>query len=724
MPSDLKIAVPTKPTCPGDEDEDGGIATRKKPKAEPVKKPKVQKADRHDDEEGDEDGGVSKQKVATAKQKKLEAARIKKEAAEAKKSKAKHDEGGDDDDDGGITARKPAATAKKPKEKKPKAQILREEDEDEDGGRVVRSFDTIRTIMPTQRPSLGHATARVASPDVADDDGSMLRSSAPPPQQRIASYDTVGQIVPLVSTTIRSVRQEENHYDTIPTDEERLARANAMTYSPPSNDQSSESSSLRTASYREAHMSTPPLSQHRASGSSSRASRIVTNEDDRHYSKILIEPANSGAINKSYSHTSSLQSASNHSIKQQDKSASLKDQEDEDEDTEDTSVETEGEEDDDEEEKPLRELNMAPAHVSTAFSTIGHLANPEQAKIKEAERRRKNAKFRWFLAYTIINNYHLFDLRKQVQSRLTILHIQRSNLIDEEQAAAASSSPPRREATTDSETSTGVRRRLTRDISSDQPVVPSSRLLAVPTPAPIADDFPQSPAERYINIRATMMYDASKQQADTPHSPVVSQAASMSTTLSRSQGFLYQPAIRVQPPSDNSSARSAGTRPPYERQASHHPTTAGTVRAAGTPTFQSVPESNSSIAEYPLTNVSVLTNSSTLRTQMSHAQHMQAWHQLQASKIQRDRPHCYQYGAPPQRAMEEKVATAAILTPQVMTTGPKGAASPFQFPRGGPTKPTKTKQARPTEPKKSLRTTSTVMHQKDSRSNLSSVTEV
>ena len=721
-----KSAATTKPTSPGDEDEDGGVAVvQKKSKAEAVKKAKVQKPARHDDEEDDDDGGVSKQKEAAAK-KKHEAARIKKEAAEAKKTKAKHDEVDDDDDDG-APVRKPSATPKKPKEKKPKPQILREEDEDEDGGRVAKSYDTLRTIMPTTKPSLGHATARVTSPDVADDDGSMLRSSAPPPpppQPRMASYDTVGQIVPSVSTAIRSVTTKENHYDTIPTDAERLARANAS-YSPPSYDQASESSSLRSMSYREAaQRDALPPTRNRPSGSLSGASRSVINEDSSHYSEIINETAKSGAINRSYSHTSSIRSASNQSIKQQDKSALLKEQDDEEEeDTEDTSVESEEEEEEEEavQAKPPRTLNMAPAHVSTAFSTIGHLVNPDASKIKEAERRRKQAKFRWYLAYTILNNYHLFDLRKQVQSRLTLLRVQRSNLIDEEQRTVASPSPPQRLATTASETSTGIRQRTKRTASSDQLITPAPRLLAVPTPVPIADDFPQSPAERYINIRATMMYDASIQQADTPRSPVVSQAGSTSTALSRSLGFQPQPTVRFQPPSDTSTARSDGTRPAYERQASNQPTCVIRVDSAGTPVFNPVPESISSLAEYPLTNTSVLSNSSTLRTQMSHAQHMQAWHQRQANKIHKKRPHCYQYGSPPQRPMEEKVATAAILTPQIVTSGPTGGVSPFQFPRGGQTNPMKTKT---TEPKKSLRTTSALTHQRDSRSNLSSVTEV
>jgi hypothetical protein len=45
----------------------------------------------------------------------------------------------------------------------------------------------------------------------------------------------------------------------------------------------------------------------------------------------------------------------------------------------------------------------------------------------------------------------------------------------------------------------------------------------------------------------------------------------------------------------------------------------------GTPTFLPIPESNHSTADYPLVNGSSRTNFSTLRTQMSHAQHMEVY---------------------------------------------------------------------------------------------------
>jgi hypothetical protein len=106
------------------------------------------------------------------------------------------------------------------------------------------------------------------------------------------------------------------------------------------------------------------------------------------------------------------------------------------------------------------------------------MVNPQTVHELPAILRQKRARFRWFLAYTILNNYYLFDLRKQVQSRLALLRVERSNLID---------------------------------------------------------DYPQSPAERYAAIRSFMLYDTTAQQSDTSRSAVVSQVPSTLSQQLRTQ---------------------------------------------------------------------------------------------------------------------------------------------------------------------------------------------
>ena len=252
----------------------------------------------------------------------------------------------------------------------------------------------------------------------------------------------------------------------------------------------------------------------------------------------------------------------------------------------------------------------------------------------------------------------------------------------------------------------------------------NARLLSVPVP--VVNDLPQSPAERYIAIRSCMLYDALGQPLSIPLSPDVSQAPSVVIQTKTTPGVR---SLGFQPGGGTRSTQSKDQRPSYQRQASEFSTPLIITNTNGTPIFQPVPDSIQSTADYPLGNASTITSSSTLRTQMSHAQHMQAWRQNRARKIQKHRPNCYVYGSPPQRPMEEKLSTAAILTPQVIVTSPQppdgtqrpASSSPFQFPRGEVRTLNETSTARE---KKSLRTTSAVVHQKDSQSTTSNATEV
>jgi hypothetical protein len=756
-----------------DEDDDGGInpkvIARQRRELEEKKKNKeeAKKKKQLDLDEEDDDGGVSKQKQLAAEKKKRELEAKKKLQEQAK---ARRDQDDDEDDDGGPKRQEPIHK-KKPVKTISKSEILREEDEDEDGGRIVKTYDTVRMIMPKKQPILNNQRKKSPSPEAdADADGSMSTTKRAQ-QPLLASYDTVGRIVPKVSTDFRRIK-EDNHYDTIPTDEERAARVNAV-YSPPSYDQASNPNDLhllRTISYREAQHSTPPLTQRRPTGTPSIRSHSNTNEDSSHYSEITNDTAHSGVINRSYSNTGSIRSASNHSIKQASQHTLKEEQQ-----TEESIVETEEEEEEEEEEqeKPLKAKRAPTSNMSTAYETLGYLFKPKEAAEITKARKKKQARFRWFLAYTILNNYHLFDLRKQVQSRLALLRIQRSNLFDDQQqtAAAASVVVPVQKSFAISEfpESPGAKRSarmryiLSKHIflinhfflsfrlipptpevpvSPEQRAVMGRRLLSVPIP--IIDDFPQSPAERYIAIRSCMLYDTNMQQINSSQVPsTASQQAQMQ--LESRLGVLRPPNVVIQPPS-NSSIRSKDKRPTYERQESHHSTPLIINQFTGTPTFQALPESTHSTTDYPIANSSSITNFSTLRTQMSHAQHTQAWQLQQTKKYHKKRPYCYIYGPPPQRPLEEKVATAAILTPQLIL--PNGETQrgfhnlPFQFPPQDRTinEKTKNKQGRQRSPvlsshieennqdtsikKKTLRTTAAIIHRKDSQSSVSNVTEV
>jgi hypothetical protein len=78
--------------------------------------------------------------------------------------------------------------------------------------------------------------------------------------------------------------------------------------------------------------------------------------------------------------------------------------------------------------------------------------------------------------------------------------------------------------------------------------------------------------------------------------------------------------------------------------------------------------SNQSTDDYPRTSGSSIINSSAFRSQMSHDQHMQYWHQHEARKIQEKRLFGYTYGPMSSPATADGVTTATILTPQIIST--------------------------------------------------------
>lgn len=68
-----------------------------------------------------------------------------------------------------------------------------------------------------------------------------------------------------------------------------------------------------------------------------------------------------------------------------------------------------------------------------AHTSITRMINLSRIQDLDQIRRQKRARFRWFLAFTLLHNYCLFDQRKLVQIRLARLRIERNNLIDNQQ---------------------------------------------------------------------------------------------------------------------------------------------------------------------------------------------------------------------------------------------------------------------------------------------------
>jgi hypothetical protein len=260
----------------------------------------------------------------------------------------------------------------------------------EDGECIVQPSHTVQMIIPSKQPILYNPIAKQdSSPDNTDDD------SKPPSKHKKRST---------ISTS----------YDTIPKEEEHEPQA-TTSYCPPSYNLATNPTDLprsRTTSYhRVAHQSTRPLIPYRPNMSPVLHRHKNTNDDDSSlYSEITCDTTQSAVSNPTYSKVGLIQISSDHSNKQQQKR------------NDDTDVESE-----EEEKQEEVELLKSQSNESTTDTSI------EAEKEKERIKQRKRLRFRWHFLYTILRNYHLFDLRKDVQGRLTRLHLQRSNLIDEQQ---------------------------------------------------------------------------------------------------------------------------------------------------------------------------------------------------------------------------------------------------------------------------------------------------
>ncbi|CAF4181382.1 unnamed protein product [Rotaria sp. Silwood2] len=655
-----------------DEDEDESISKRKN-KIKEKKQKNLIKSQIHEDE--DEDDSLSKQiTIGTEKKKQRPETRKKK-----LQQKAMIEDNNDD-------APKQQQSNKKKISHKSKKDISKSNisKEDDDSDRTSTTSNTNKMIIPSKKPILDN---QIIKEDSSSDNTfeSNTRSSKHQQDTTSTSYDTVYKKTRKKSdinqNTKAKMTTEKYHQDTVLTDEEHTAVQATIIYSPPSYNLATSPFDLyllRTTSYREAQQSTPPLTLHRPLISPIQRTHQDEN-DDSHYSEIVNDTIRSGISNRSYSKVGSIKTSSDYSNKQQE----LEEQKQ----AEDTNAETEEEEEQEHDESHLLKSQPMPSpKVPTSTSTVNTSIKSEKDIEKERNRRKKQLRFRWHLLYTLIRNYHLFDLRKEIQSRLAHLHLQRSNLIDEQQflAAITTEEPETTKPTIEPPV---VRARegiesLTSDISTPIERRPplTRRLLSMPVSLP--SDFSQSPAERYIANRARMLYDVIAEQMNTPHISPVSQTPTiistynqqqrplMTTTLSdKSLGFHVSPSVIVHPPSDTSTKSR-------EKQLNDYPIRCGLQRENLTPLlFQPVSASNQSTADYPLATSSILT-SPTFCTQMSHDQHMQAWRQNQVEKLQKKRPHCYIYGTPSRQPLVDRVSTATILTPQILMTTTQQQAPP------------------------------------------------
>ena len=367
-----------------DEDEDGGIPKQKhKIKPTKTKKKSLWPLCMHNqNEKEDADRSLSNQKVL-APEKKEPTSEAKQDKSEQNTTK--------DNDVNSVLKRQESLKQKKGKKDISKSNILQDEDEDEDGGLIVKTYDSIKMIIPSKQPILDNRTTKQKiRSDSTDDDGTM-QSSKHKQETTSASYDTIGKLLLKVPDDIRNPKdkktKDRHKKDPIPIEEKSSAPVTTIDSSSKSKSSTTSRPNkpnlLRRTSYSEAQQhSKTSLSPQRNTSASLSNQSIVNDEDNSHYSEITHNnKIQTGFINRLYSMIDSLHSLSNYSSK------------------------------------------TLPVQTLTT--------NQQIDKERERIKRRKIARNRWFFAYTMINNPHLFDLRKDVVNRIIFIRSQQSILNNE-----------------------------------------------------------------------------------------------------------------------------------------------------------------------------------------------------------------------------------------------------------------------------------------------------
>ncbi|CAF0927053.1 unnamed protein product [Adineta ricciae] len=250
---------------PLNEDEDGGVVNNKS-KVKPTKAKKKSSMPlcvrHHDDENEDDDGGVYKQKLAAAEKKKQAAKEKtkKKEQEKAIKNKVNSDHDGDGVSDSEIN---------KPKKIIRKEETIEIDDEDEDGGRIVKTYDTVKTIMSSKRPVL-HTEASIRKASDADVNDGNMKSLKHEKNITAITYDTISKLLikPSIHLSDRQPKEStsEFHFEPISDDEDKSERSVTVNSSSTSSEITDENRIhlLRSSSYRKAMDASPPTVKKRS----------------------------------------------------------------------------------------------------------------------------------------------------------------------------------------------------------------------------------------------------------------------------------------------------------------------------------------------------------------------------------------------------------------------------------------------------------------------------
>ena len=268
---------------------------------------------------------------------------------------------------------------------------------------VYRRIDNARTKKPTFSTSGGASSTRNNRPqsknlsneeqNTTSNTPANVSTGFPPPVPPRDDISSTEDLIIVHEDKPSDLQEKEiNKSKTIDNSAQRMS-----VYCPPSYNSATNVQTLRSISYRNAQQQTPPLTLNRSHMTNTSTSSTNPNDDSTHYSEITNVSSQPSVTNPIYSKMTTVETIS-HSTNQP------KQGDDTDEMTD--------------EENGLLDQETASVHDQSTES-------PDDVE-KQRIRKRKQLRFRWFLLYTLVRNYRLFDLRKDIPGRLTRLHLQRS----------------------------------------------------------------------------------------------------------------------------------------------------------------------------------------------------------------------------------------------------------------------------------------------------------
>ena len=278
--------------------------------------------------------------------------------------------------------------------------------------------DEDSTASQSKKRKKGISKIKFSTGDNGDDDDSPVQVLIPPDQLKLDNRESK-----------EKSSFNKTPYENVLTEEQGTQETTA--YSVPSS-HPNDAQPLRSISYCQAHVKTPPLSVHRSLMFSALPNRTNTNDDSSHYSEITNDTIRSVASN-----ASSTKNKQTHKESKLDNKIDIENQ-------------VEEEAGSQEENRPLiSSQNPMPDPSDNGSTTNAEddeskkkAAAEENEKEKKRILQRKRARTRWHLLYTLQRNYGIVELRKRFANHLATQVTQRAMFEEQLRAGSPTTETP------------------------------------------------------------------------------------------------------------------------------------------------------------------------------------------------------------------------------------------------------------------------------------------